>query len=129
MEDLHPRVFQVARPREFAAHDLAARDALVAVNEARKLRLGSLSFQPAELAKLTSVLFLAYHLERKGERVNEFLPSLFPVLLLLGWFAFLIFIQPDLCSAATVILIGLFVENVIFRTIETRTVRRWGMQS
>jgi len=29
----------------------------------------------------------------------------------------------------TVILFGLFVENVIFKTIEKRTVRRWGMQS
>ena len=29
----------------------------------------------------------------------------------------------------TVIVIGLFVENVIFRTVEARTVRRWGMQS
>jgi NitT/TauT family transport system permease protein len=28
-----------------------------------------------------------------------------------------------------VILIGLLVENVIFRTVEDRTVRRWGMQS
>ena len=29
----------------------------------------------------------------------------------------------------TVIVLGLFVENVIFRAIERRTVRRWGMQS
>jgi NitT/TauT family transport system permease protein len=29
----------------------------------------------------------------------------------------------------SVILIGLVVENVIFRNIELRTVRRWGMQS
>jgi NitT/TauT family transport system permease protein len=29
----------------------------------------------------------------------------------------------------TVILIGLFVENLIFRVIEHRTVRKWGMQS
>jgi NitT/TauT family transport system permease protein len=29
----------------------------------------------------------------------------------------------------TVILIGLVVESVIFRTIENMTVRRWGMQS
>jgi NitT/TauT family transport system permease protein len=28
----------------------------------------------------------------------------------------------------TVIIIGLVVENMIFRTIEARTVRRWGMQ-
>jgi NitT/TauT family transport system permease protein len=29
----------------------------------------------------------------------------------------------------TVILIGLFVESVIFRSIENATIRRWGMQS
>jgi NitT/TauT family transport system permease protein len=29
----------------------------------------------------------------------------------------------------TVILIALIVENLIFRMIETATVRRWGMQS
>src|SRR4030095_3182250 len=69
-------------------------------------RIRALSLQAAELAKLAVILFLAYHLERKGERLNEFLPALFPVLLLLGWFAFLIFIQPDLGSAATLVLIG-----------------------
>jgi cell division protein FtsW len=70
----------------------------------RWIRIGSLSFQPAELAKFAVILFLAYHLERRGDRVNEFLPSLFPALLLLGWFAFLIFIQPDLGSSATLVL-------------------------
>lgn len=84
----------------------------------RWLRLGALSFQPAELAKLAMVLFLAYHLERRGERINDFLPSLFPALLLLGWFAFLIFIQPDLGTAATMVLIGcvmLFLAGVRLR--------------
>jgi cell division protein FtsW len=84
----------------------------------RWLRLGALSFQPAELAKPAMVLFLAYHLERRGERINDFLPSLFPALLLLGWFAFLIFIQPDLGTAATLVLIGcvmLFLAGVRLR--------------
>jgi cell division protein FtsW len=84
----------------------------------RWLRLGALSFQPAELAKLAMVLFLAYHLERRGDRINDFLPSLFPALLLLGWFAFLIFIQPDLGTAATLVLIGcvmLFLAGVRLR--------------
>ena len=89
------------------------------INDAHRwLRLGALSFQPAELAKLAVVLFLAYHLERRGERVNEFLPSLFPASLLLGWFAFLIYIQPDLGTAATLVLIGcvmLFVAGVRLR--------------
>jgi cell division protein FtsW len=92
---------------------------LPAVNDTHRwIRLGSLSLQPAELAKLSTILFLAYHLERRGEKVNEFLPSLFPVLLLLGWFAFLIFIQPDLGSAATIVLIGcvmLFLAGVRLR--------------
>jgi cell division protein FtsW len=92
---------------------------LPAVNETHRwIRLGSLSLQPAEMAKLATILFLAYHLERRQENVNEFLPSLFPVLLLLGWFAFLIFIQPDLGSAATVVLIGcvmLFLAGVRLR--------------
>jgi cell division protein FtsW len=75
------------------------------VNEAHRwIRLGALSFQPAELAKLAVVLFLAYHIERRQERVNEFLPSLFPALLLVGWFAFLVYIQPDLGTAATIAL-------------------------
>ena len=51
----------------------------------------------------------------------------------LGWFVFSN--QMDLQIAHvfaglfTVILVGVIVENVIFNTIENRTVRRWGMQS
>ena len=89
------------------------------VNETHRwIRFGALSFQPSELAKVSIILFLAYHLERRGARVNEFLPSLFPAFLLLGWFAFLIFIQPDLGTAATLALIGcvmLFLAGVRLR--------------
>ena len=92
---------------------------LPTVNETHRwIRLGGLSFQPAELAKLAVILFLAYHLERKSDRINEFVPTLFPALMLLGWFAFLIFIQPDLGSAAALCLIGfvlLFVAGVRMR--------------
>jgi len=88
----------------------------------RWIRIGGLSFQPAELAKLTVILFLAYHLERKADRVNDFLSGLFPALLLLGWFAFLIYNQPDLGSAATLVLIGavmLFLGGVRLRYFAT----------
>jgi NitT/TauT family transport system permease protein len=50
----------------------------------------------------------------------------------LGWFIFQnkqeLYIDNVFAGLATVILIGLLVENVIFRTIEDHTVRRWGMQ-
>jgi NitT/TauT family transport system permease protein len=50
----------------------------------------------------------------------------------LGWFIYENKNQLEIPSVfaglLTVILIGLLVENVIFRTVEARTVRRWGMQ-
>lgn len=50
----------------------------------------------------------------------------------LGWFIYEnknnLEIPSVFAGLLTVILIGLFVENVIFRTIENCTVRRWGMQ-
>jgi cell division protein FtsW len=63
------------------------------------------------------VLFLAYHVERRAERVNE-LVTLFPALLLLGWFGFLILIQPDLGTAFCLVLTGavmLYVAGVRLR--------------
>ncbi|OWJ64928.1 ABC transporter permease [Inquilinus limosus] len=51
----------------------------------------------------------------------------------LGWFIFenrnLLDIPSVFAGLLTVIIIGLVVENVIFRTIERRTVRRWGLQN
>jgi NitT/TauT family transport system permease protein len=51
----------------------------------------------------------------------------------LGWFIFENRNQLEIPSVfaglLTVILIGLFVESVIFRSIENVTIRRWGMQS
>jgi len=51
----------------------------------------------------------------------------------LGWFIYenknQLEIPAVFAGLFTVILIGLLVENVIFRTVEDRTVRRWGMQS
>jgi NitT/TauT family transport system permease protein len=51
----------------------------------------------------------------------------------LGWYIYenknMLDIPSVFAGLLTVILIGLFVENVIFRNIEAVTVRRWGMQS
>jgi len=51
----------------------------------------------------------------------------------LGWFIFESKNQLDIpevfAGLLTIIMIGLLVENVVFRTIENRTVRRWGMQN
>jgi NitT/TauT family transport system permease protein len=51
----------------------------------------------------------------------------------LGWYIFESKNQLDIpevfAGLLTIIMIGLIVENVVFRTIENRTVRRWGMQN
>lgn len=51
----------------------------------------------------------------------------------LGWFIFenknLLDIPNVFAGLLTVILIGLVVENLIFRTIERRTIQRWGVQN
>jgi len=50
----------------------------------------------------------------------------------LGWYIFeqknQLLIPNVFAGLLTVILFGLIVENLIFRTLENRTVRRWGMQ-
>jgi cell division protein FtsW len=88
------------------------------VNETHRwIRAGALSFQPAELAKLSIVIYLAFHIERRAARVNDF-TLLFPGLLLVGWFAFLVLIQPDLGTAFCLVLTGavmLFVAGVRLR--------------
>jgi sulfonate transport system permease protein len=51
----------------------------------------------------------------------------------LGWYIFenknQLRIPEVFAGLLTVIIFGLFVENVVFRTIERRTVSRWGMQT
>jgi NitT/TauT family transport system permease protein len=51
----------------------------------------------------------------------------------LGWYIFenknQLRIPEVFAGLLTVIIFGLFVENVVFRTIERRTVRRWGMHT
>jgi NitT/TauT family transport system permease protein len=51
----------------------------------------------------------------------------------LGWFIFEnkneLLIPNVFAGLLTVIVFGLIVENLIFKTIENRTVRRWGMQT
>lgn len=51
----------------------------------------------------------------------------------LGWFIFenrnTLDIPSVFAGLLTVIMIGLLIENLVFRTIERRTVRRWGVQN
>lgn len=84
----------------------------------RWLRAGNFSFQPSELAKLALVLFLAYHLARRREKVEDPLTNLLPCLLVMATLAFLIYLQPDLGTALSICFIGsviLFIAGLPLR--------------
>jgi cell division protein FtsW len=76
-------------------------------NTRRWLFLGGFSFQPSELAKVAVVAFLAYQLERKGDRVDE--PAfLVPASLLVLLVCALILIEPDFGTGGLVLAVAAF---------------------
>lgn len=85
----------------------------------RWFRLGPLNFQPSELAKIATVVLLAYMLSRRTtEQVNDLRTTLGPVAALIGAMVFLIVIEPDLGSAVMVLAtaaVMLFVAGLRFR--------------
>ena len=70
----------------------------------RWLGVGSATFQPSELAKLTMVVYVAAWLSARGaERVGHFVRTALPVLALVGGVAFLILREPDLGTAGALV--------------------------
>jgi cell division protein FtsW len=75
-----------------------------AINGTRRwIRFGVVSFQPAELAKLALVIYLAAFMARRQETLTDVRRGLLPPLLVAGAFAALVFVQPDLGNCLTLI--------------------------
>lgn len=72
----------------------------------RWLRFAGLSFQPSELAKLALVIYLAYSLAAKREKIRQFAYGLFPHLIVLAVLVPLVLSEPDLGSAVILCLIA-----------------------
>ncbi len=64
------------------------------------------SIQPSELAKLVSILYLAVWLYAKREMLKDVTLGLIPLGVILGIIGGLIYQQPDLSAAATVLMLG-----------------------
>lgn len=85
----------------------------------RWVSIAGVSFQPSELAKLVLVFFLASHIERKRDRIDE-KTFLIPSLGVTGLIAFLIFREPDYATMALVVLIGasmIFLAGLAWKTV------------
>jgi cell division protein FtsW len=77
-----------------------------AVNETNRwIRIGGLSFQPSEWAKLAVVVFLAAEFERRGANITT-VRDLFWPLILVGAVIGLVYLQPDFGSAAHIALVA-----------------------
>ena len=80
----------------------------------RWVLLGGVRFQPSELAKLSLVLFLAWYVDRKREKIREF-RTLLPPMGVVVLFTFLIIREPDFGTAVLILalcLVVLFVGGV-----------------
>lgn len=71
----------------------------------RWLSFGPVHVQPAEMAKLALVIWLAYSLAKKAEQVKNFSVGFLPHLLVAGLFMFLCMKQPDFGSAVVLLLL------------------------
>jgi cell division protein FtsW len=65
---------------------------------ARWLKMGFFSFQPSELARFSMVIYMAYSMSKKMDRIKEFSIGFVPHVIVLGVFIILIALQPDFGS-------------------------------
>jgi cell division protein FtsW len=84
----------------------------VRINGARRwFHIGGISFQPAEMAKLALVVYLAQSLARKAEKVKSFTVGFVPHMLVCGLMMALLLKQPDL---GTGVILGLTTLVMLF---------------
>jgi cell division protein FtsW len=85
---------------------------LITVLIVNEIRLGASrtlvngSYQPSEIAKLTAVIYLSVWLYAKRQFLHDVTIGLIPLGVILGIIGGLIFLQPDLSAAATVLILG-----------------------
>lgn len=74
----------------------------------RWVRFGPISFQPAELAKMVIIFYIASWVDKKRGALNDFYYGLLPSLCIVGLFAALILWQPDFGTMLVLLLVSFF---------------------
>jgi cell division protein FtsW len=77
----------------------------------RWLSIAGLTFQPSEFVKLALILFLAYSLTKKQDKIREFTVGFVPHAFLLALLAGLIILQPDFGS---IVILGIITWGMMF---------------
>jgi cell division protein FtsW len=68
----------------------------------RWIRLGSVTFQPSEAAKIAMIIFLAYSLEKKSKSIRSFTVGFVPHVVFMGVVSVFVLYQRDFGTAATI---------------------------
>lgn len=77
------------------------------VNGARRwIKIGT-SFQPSDLVKYVVVLYLAKSMEHKGERIKSLFYGVLPYLVVAGFYAGLILIEPNMSICSVIMMVTL----------------------
>lgn len=88
----------------------------IKVNGAQRwMQIGGFRFQPSEFARISLVIFMAYSLTKKHDRIGSFFIGFVPHVFFLGIFAGLIALQPDFGSVvilAAITWVMMFVAGV-----------------
>ena len=74
-------------------------------NARRWLSFPGFNIQPAEMAKLAFVIFLAYSLDKKGERIRSFTVAFIPHLAVCGLLIMLCLTQPDFGTSLILVML------------------------
>lgn len=83
----------------------------VAGGARRWMKLGPITFQPSEIAKISLVLWLARSLAKKQERIRVFSVGFLPHLVMLGLFGALLLWEPDF---GTTVVLGCVTFALLF---------------
>jgi cell division protein FtsW len=75
----------------------------------RWIQLGSFSFQPAEMLKISLILYLAAWLEGKKDFIGDFYEGLVPFMMIVALISFLLIKQPDIGTLGVIILIAMLI--------------------
>jgi len=78
----------------------------------RWIQVGPLSLQPSEIAKYVVVLILAKGIEKNGERIKKFFPTVFVYLLVAAFFAGFVYLEKNLSIATVIMIVSIIVIYV-----------------
>ncbi|KPA10037.1 stage V sporulation protein E [Candidatus Magnetomorum sp. HK-1] len=84
----------------------------------RWIKFQGLSFQPSEIARFTLIIYLAYSLDKKKDRLMQFSIGIIPHAVIVGIFLIMIAMQPDFGSVviiATLTFLMMFAGGVPIR--------------